>query len=156
MLSHSFDRFHVVTKFILPTVHDLKFPPNDFYMECSYLNADLRRHQYAAQYFPNMKNFCTKIVPFADFYKKQIDHYSKTVFDILTEEIPLILPNFPKNRKERRSIIASLVTDFIELVYDGISSYLHKKRQKELQKAFMAMENQVNLQRNNFFHLENS
>ena len=25
MLSHSFDRFYVVTKFILPTVSDLKF-----------------------------------------------------------------------------------------------------------------------------------
>ena len=24
MLAHSFDRFYVVTKFILPTIHDLK------------------------------------------------------------------------------------------------------------------------------------
>ena len=48
MLSHSFDRLYVVTKFILPTVNDLKFLPIDFHSESSYLKADLRRHQYAA------------------------------------------------------------------------------------------------------------
>ena len=148
MLSHSFERFYVVTKFILPTVDDLKFSPIDFNSECSYINGDIRRHQNAAQYLPNIKNFCTKIVPFIDFYKKQIGYYNKTVHDILTKEIPLILPNFPKNRKEKRHIIASLVTGFMGLVYEGISSYLHNKRQKALKKAFMAMENQVNLKRN--------
>ena len=150
-----FVRLYVVTKFILPTVDDLKFPSIDFDMECSFLNANLRRHQYAAPYLPNMKNFCTKIVPFIDFYKKQIDSCSKTAHDIFTSEIPLILPNFPKNRREKRSLIASLVTFFIGLVYEGISSYLHNKRQKALKKAFVAMENQVNLQRNKIFHLKN-
>ena len=73
------------------------------------------------QYVPYMKNLCTKVVPFIDFYKKQIDCYNK---------ISLTLPNFPKDRKEKRSIIASLVTGFIGLAYGGISSYLHNKRQK--------------------------
>ena len=54
MLSHSFDRFYVVTKFILPTIDDLKFSPTDSDSECSYLNVDLRRHQYATQYLPNI------------------------------------------------------------------------------------------------------
>ena len=30
MLSHLFDRFYVVTKFILPTIIDLRFLPIDF------------------------------------------------------------------------------------------------------------------------------
>ena len=37
-----------------------------------------------------------KIVPFVYFYMKQIDSYNKTVHDILTKEIPLILPKFQK------------------------------------------------------------
>ena len=37
MLSHLFDRFHVVTKFILPTIKDLTFSPIDFDSECNYL-----------------------------------------------------------------------------------------------------------------------
>ena len=57
MPSHSFDRFHVITKFVLCIIDDLEFFPIDFDSECSYLNADLRRHQYAAQYLPNIKNF---------------------------------------------------------------------------------------------------
>ena len=60
MLSHYFDRFYIVTKFILPTIDDLKFSPIDFDLECSYFNVDLRRHQYATQYLPNIKYFCTK------------------------------------------------------------------------------------------------
>ena len=31
MLAHSFDRFYVVTKFILPTMDDLKLAPRNFY-----------------------------------------------------------------------------------------------------------------------------
>ena len=62
-------------------------------------------------------------MPFIDYYKNQIDYYNKTVRDILTKEITLILPNFSKNRKEKRVIIALLVTDLI-------SGYLHNKRQK--------------------------
>ena len=37
MLSHLFDRFYVFTKFILPTIDDLKYSPDDFDSECSYL-----------------------------------------------------------------------------------------------------------------------
>ena len=47
------------------------------------------------------------------------------------KEIPLILPNFQKNKKEKRDIITSLVTGFIGLAYEGISSNLHNKRQKK-------------------------
>ena len=70
MLSHSFNRFH--TKFILPTIDDLKFVAVDFDSECSYLNIDLKRYRYPTQYIPNIKNFSMKIVPFVDFYKKQM------------------------------------------------------------------------------------
>ena len=68
----------------------------------------------------------------------------------------MVLPSFPKDRKEKRCIIASLVTSFISLANESISSYLHNKRQKALHKAFMAMENKVNLQHNKNFHLEDS
>ena len=95
-------------------------------------------------------------MPIVDFYKKQIDYYDKTVHDIVTKEIPLILPNLPKNRKEKRGIITSLVKGFIRLAYKGISSYFHNKRQAALKKDFIAMENQVNLERNRIFHLEDS
>ena len=37
MLAHSFDRFYVITKFILPTLDDLKLSPIRSDKECSYI-----------------------------------------------------------------------------------------------------------------------
>ena len=37
MLAHSFDRFYVVTKFILPTLDDLRLLPIKYDKECNYL-----------------------------------------------------------------------------------------------------------------------
>ena len=50
MLSYSFDRFYVVTKFELPKVRDLKLRTVDFDSSCSYLDGNgnyirkLQRH----------------------------------------------------------------------------------------------------------------
>ena len=41
MLAHSFDRFYLVTIFILPAVNDLIFMSIDFDDKCNYLNKDL-------------------------------------------------------------------------------------------------------------------
>ena len=53
-----------------------------------------------------------------------------------------------------REIITSLVTGFFGLAHEGISRYLNNRRQKALHKAFVAMENKINLQCNKMFHLE--
>ena len=37
MLGHSFDRFYVITKFVLPTLDDLKLSPIRYDKECYYL-----------------------------------------------------------------------------------------------------------------------
>ena len=37
MFAHSFDRFYIVTKFILPTIVDLKFSALNFDNNCEYL-----------------------------------------------------------------------------------------------------------------------
>ena len=38
MLAHSFDRYCVVTKFVLPLINDLNFSPLNFDTKCHYLN----------------------------------------------------------------------------------------------------------------------
>ena len=146
MLSHSFDRFYVVVKFVLPTIKDLIFSPVS--PNYSYLDVGKNRSKFLTQYNPNIMNSWKKIVPFSYFYKEQIDYYNWAAHEILTKEISLILPKFPKDRKEKRSIIPSLVASFISLAYEGISSYLHNRRQKELHKAFVAMENKVRTKQN--------
>ena len=53
-------------------------------------------------------------------------------------------------------MITSLITGFIGLAYEGISGFLHYKRQKALHKAVQAMESKVDIQCNKIFHLEDS
>ena len=40
MLSHSFDRFYVITKYELPKVEDLRLTTIDFDHTCSYLDGE--------------------------------------------------------------------------------------------------------------------
>ena len=88
-----------------------------FDMECSYLNIQLHKNTPAVKHLPNIRNFCSKIIPFIYYYKKQVDSYNQTVYNIFTREIPLILLAFIKNKEDKRGLITTLVADFIGLAY---------------------------------------
>ena len=75
--------------------------------------------------------------------------------NILKNEIGLILPQFTE-RKEKCGIITSLISGFIGLAHEGISSFLHHRRHKALHKAVKAMENKANAQHNKLMHLEDT
>ena len=62
MLSHSFDRFCVVTKFELPRVEDLNFTTIAFDSNCSYLNGN-------EKYVNKLYRHCLRIAPYIDFYR---------------------------------------------------------------------------------------
>ena len=59
--------------------------------------------------------------------------------EILTYEIGLILPTYPKDRRHRRGILASVLggiaSSVFGLAYEGIFSFPHHKRNKALHKA---------------------
>ena len=40
MLAHSFDRFYVITKFMLPSIGDLKFSELNFDYTCAYMRKE--------------------------------------------------------------------------------------------------------------------
>ena len=66
-----------------------------------------------------------KIEPFVIYYKRLINSYSNTVHSILEKEIELLLPQVQSRQK--CGIITTLVSSFIGLAYEGISSFLHHK-----------------------------
>ena len=150
-VSHSFDRFYVVTKFEMPKVEDLQFDDIPYDAECAHL--DNPKPGQIIGMIKEVKCYCVKIAPHINYYRKQIAYYNQTATDILTNELALILPTFPKQDRKKRGIITSLITG---LAYEGISSFLYHKRQKALQKAVHAIENKVDLQYNKIFHLEDS
>ena len=78
------------------------------------------------------------------FYNMQIKAHNNTAHHILKNEVDLILPKFPKGWKSKRGIFSTIITGFIGLAFEGISSFLHNKRHKALHKA---VKSHVNLNR---------
>ena len=146
MVSHSFDRFYVITQFELPKVQDLQFTTLPFNKNCEHLEDAKSKGGLPLDLIKEIKIYCIKIAPYIQYCKKQTEYYNQTATEIMTIEIALILPTFNKNERQKRGIITSLITGFIGLAYEGISSFLHHRRQKALQKAVNVMKGKVDIQ----------
>ena len=146
MLSHSFDRFYIVTKFELPKTKDLKLATFGFDFECSYANHTSTSNTD----YVRLMNYCMKITPYTQLYQRQIQYYNKTAYDTLANDIGKILPKFPTDKRQRcgailASILGSVASKVIGLAYEGISSFLHHKRHKALHKAVAVMNKKMNM-----------
>ena len=152
MLAHSFDRFYVVIKFMLPVKGVLKFSKLDFDYTCMYMKKEYAPNTDSRKYLLELKIYCNKIKPFVTYYSKLIQSYSKTTHNILENEIRLLLLQIPKRQKH--GIITTLVSSFIGLAYEGISSFLQQKCKNALHKALNAMNNQAHTQHNKLMKLD--
>ena len=125
MLAHSFDRFYVVSKFILLSIGDLNFSILNYDNTCAYLDIKNVCDTDSKKYMLDFMTFCKKIEPFVLYYKRLTKSYNNTAHNILTNEINLILPQ--TQRKQKCGISTTPVSSFIGLAYEGISSFLHDK-----------------------------
>ena len=94
-----------------------------------------------------------KIKPFVSHYSKLIKSYNATVYNILTNEIRLLLLHISK---QKHGLVSTLVSGFIGLAYEGISSFLQRKQKDTSQKAMIPMNNEVNFQHNKLLKLDNT
>ena len=138
MLAHSFDRFYVVTKFILPFIQNLKFFSINYDGTCAYLNEKKQSQFGNKEIYSRSLNIFQKIEPYINSYEKQIKAYNNTAHKILENEINLMLLQIAS--KHKHGIITTLVSSFIGLTYEGISSFLHNMKHKALHKAVKAMD----------------
>ena len=65
-------------------------------------------------------------------------------------------PLLPQISKQKHGIITTLVSGFIGLAYEGISSFLQQKCENALQKVVNAMSNQASIQCNKLMKLDNT
>ena len=96
MLTHSFDRFYAVAKYKIPKIENLKFTTFSFDLTCNHLH--ISKKSYLLIYMRH----CKRIAPYVKFYKQQIDYYNWTAYNILQNEIGLILPSFNNNDRKKR------------------------------------------------------
>ena len=92
MLVHSFDRFYVVTKFMLATIGDLKFSKLNFDYICAYMEKEYALNMDSRKCLLELRAHCNKIKLFVTYYNKLINLYNKTAHSILENEIKLLLP----------------------------------------------------------------
>ena len=81
-----------------------------------------------------------------------MEYYEKMVYNILEKDIGMILPKFGNTENNvqskkcpKRQIISALISGFIGLAFEGISSYLKHKQQKALQQAIHTMNKRINI-----------
>ena len=92
MLAHSFDRFYVVTKCILPSIGNLNFSYLNYDNTCAYLDDKTILDADTKKYLLDLLAFCKKIEPYVTYYKRQIKSYNNTAHNVLKNEIDLLLP----------------------------------------------------------------
>ena len=68
----------------------------------------------------------------------------------------MILPKFYTEHIDKRGIFGAIISGFIGLAFEGISSFLHHKQHNALQRAVKAMSISKDMERNKLMHLENS
>ena len=83
-----------------------------------------------------------------------INVYNKTTQNIIEKEVKLLLSQV--NRKQKCGIITTLVSSFIGLAYEGISSFLQHKCNNALYKAVNTMNNKANIQQNKLMKLDDT
>ena len=125
MLVHSFDRFYMVIKFILPMVGDLNFSKLDFDDTFAYMDNKYTQNTESSKYMLDLKTFVRQLNHFVIYYKRLINSYNNTNYYIVEKEIKLLL--LQVQSRQKHGIITTLVSSFIGLAYEGISSFLHHK-----------------------------
>ena len=86
-----------------------------------YMNKEYAPNMDSRKYLTELKTYCNKIKPFVFYYRKLINSYNKSAYNILENEIRPLLPQISN---QKPSIITTLVSGFIGLAYEGISSFL--------------------------------
>ena len=107
----------------------------------------------SSKYLAELKAYCNEVKPFVSHYSKLIKSYNATVHNILVNEIRPLLPHISK---QKCGIVSTLVSGFIGLAYEGIFSFLQKNMRMPLQKAMIAMNNEVDFQCNKLLKLDNT
>ena len=81
MFAHSFNKFYVVTNFILPSIKDLKFSKLNYDNTCAYLDEKVSHDAETKKYTLDLLAFCKKMEPYVDYCRNKL--YLITIWPII-------------------------------------------------------------------------
>ena len=88
------------------------------------MNKEYAPNTDSSKYLKELKMYCNKLKPFVSYYFKLIKSYNSTVYDIIENKIK---PLLPKKSRQKHGVVTTLVSGFIGLAYEGISSFSSEK-----------------------------
>ena len=106
---------------MLPSMGDIKFSKLNFDHTCMCMNKEYAPNTDSRKYLTELKKYCDKIKSFVSHYNNVIRSYNITVYNILENEIKPLLPQISR---QKCGIITTLVSGFIGLAYEEITSFL--------------------------------
>ena len=136
----------------MPKIDDLKLRTFTFDFACKHLISD---RTFMQKYLKH----CQRKVCYVRLYQKQVQYYNQTAYNILQNEINLILPTLNEPNRKRRflsALLGTVASKVIGLAFKGISSFLHNKRQKALNKAIKQIIERQDIEHNRIYHLEDT
>ena len=83
---------------MLPSIGDLKFSKLNFDNTCVYLGNKYTCSTETINHRLDLMTFFKRIDPFVVYYKRLIKSYNHMAYNILENEIILILPKFQENK----------------------------------------------------------
>ena len=124
MLAHSFDRFYAITKFVLPTLDDVKLSPIKYDKECNYLrNLDDEDDDQIKENIKDLLFYCSRVRLFMALYRMQISAHYLTARKILNNKVDLILLKFHEECRNKRGIFGAIISGFLGLAFEGILTF---------------------------------
>ena len=97
------------------------------------MNKEYTPNTDSNRYLKELKTYCNKLKPFISYYSKLIKSYNSTVYDLIENKIKPLLPKGPR---QKCGLVTTLVSGFIGLAYEGISSFLQRKCDIALKELF--------------------
>ena len=85
------------------------------------MNKEYAPNTDSRKYLTELKTYYSKSEQFVSHYTNLIKSYNATVYNILENDIKPLLPQLSR---QKCGIITTLVSGFIGLAYEGISSFL--------------------------------
>ena len=102
-------------------IGDIKFSKLNYDNTCMYMKKEYTPNTDSRKYLIEFRTYCNEIKPFVSYYSKLIHSCNRTANNILQNEIRLLLPQVSR---QKHGIITTLVSNFIGLAYEGISTFL--------------------------------
>ena len=100
MLVHSFDRFYVVTKFMLPMIGDITFSKLNYDHTCVYIKKEYASNIDSRKYLTELRTYCNKIKPFVSYYSKLIHSYTRPLITFCKMKLDYYYPRYQDKNVE--------------------------------------------------------